>query len=60
MHQIANSKLKTHNSKLILWLGEEDSNPRKQVQSLSSYHWTIPQACPTAYALYPKPPHVSR
>jgi hypothetical protein len=24
-------------------LGEEDSNPRKQVQSLSSYHWTIPQ-----------------
>ncbi len=25
------------------WLGEEDSNPRKQVQSLSSYHWTIPQ-----------------
>ena len=26
------------------WLGEEDSNPRKQVQSLSSYHWTIPQA----------------
>jgi len=28
----------------ISWLGEEDSNPRKQVQSLSSYHWTIPQA----------------
>jgi hypothetical protein len=26
------------------WLGEEDSNPRKQVQSLSSYHWTIPQS----------------
>ena len=28
---------------VIYWLGEEDSNPRKQVQSLSSYHWTIPQ-----------------
>ena len=28
---------------VINWLGEEDSNPRKQVQSLSSYHWTIPQ-----------------
>ena len=27
----------------MYWLGEEDSNPRKQVQSLSSYHWTIPQ-----------------
>ena len=27
----------------VYWLGEEDSNPRKQVQSLSSYHWTIPQ-----------------
>ncbi len=27
----------------LYWLGEEDSNPRKQVQSLSSYHWTIPQ-----------------
>ena len=26
-----------------VWLGEEDSNPRKPVQSLSSYHWTIPQ-----------------
>lgn len=24
-------------SKLIIWLGEEDSNPHKQVQSLLSY-----------------------
>ena len=29
---------------IFFWLGEEDSNPRKQVQSLSSYHWTIPQS----------------
>jgi hypothetical protein len=35
--------LRTQHSELIIWLGEEDSNPRKQVQSLSSYHWTIPQ-----------------
>jgi hypothetical protein len=40
-------------------LGEEDSNPRKQVQSLSSYHWTIPQLF-TAWSLYPKRGYVSR
>ena len=39
---------------IVVWLGEEDSNPRKQVQSLSSYHWTIPQAI-TDLALYTKP-----
>jgi hypothetical protein len=42
-----------------VWLGEEDSNPRKQVQSLSSYHWTIPQLF-TAWSLYPKQGYVSR
>ncbi len=25
------------------WLGDRDSNPNKQIQSLLSYHWTIPQ-----------------
>ena len=38
------SKLRTHDSELIVWLGEEDSNPRRQSQSLPSYHWTIPQS----------------
>ena len=44
---------------MLVWLGEEDSNPRKQVQSLSSYHWTIPQLF-TAWSLYPKHGYVSR
>ncbi len=26
-----------------LWLGEEDSNLRNEIQSLVSYRWTIPQ-----------------
>ncbi len=25
------------------WLGDRDSNPDSQIQSLESYHWTIPQ-----------------
>src|SRR5574337_1073327 len=43
----------------LKWLGEEDSNPRKQVQSLSSYHWTIPQSM-TELALYTNHGGVSR
>jgi hypothetical protein len=26
-----------------IWLGREDSNPYKQIQSLPSCHWTTPQ-----------------
>src|SRR2546428_4425109 len=28
---------------ILMWLGEEDSNPCTVVQSHVSYHWTIPQ-----------------
>src|SRR5882762_1231798 len=28
---------------IVMWLGEEDSNPCTVVQSHVSYHWTIPQ-----------------
>ena len=30
----------------LCWLGEEDSNLRTEIQSLVSYHWTIPHPKP--------------
>ena len=40
------AKKKTrHKDGLFFWLGNRDSNPNRQSQSLQCYHYTIPQCC---------------